>query len=239
MEEKMSGIVLGGVNFSENDKILNVFTLEKGVVSAKIKGVKKAGAKLKFASEPFCFAEYIFSTTLDRRTVIGASLIDSFYPLREDVKKYYAGAVVLEFIKHFYRESMVDEKEFFLAVNTLKEIAYGNDTLSPLVYFLITALENGGYKLSLDGCFGCDCDFHGRVFFDYRIGGFFCESCFDGVGREINLITAKALKKSKNGQLSDGDEGVIKALKLLEYYILNRTEERINSLNELIKICET
>ena len=40
MEEKMSGIVLGGISFGENDKILNIFTLEKGVVSAKIKGVK-------------------------------------------------------------------------------------------------------------------------------------------------------------------------------------------------------
>ena len=80
MEEKMSGIVLGGVNFSENDKILNILTLEKGVISAKIKGVKKAGAKLKFASEPFCFAEFIFSKNLDKRTVIGASLLIVFTP---------------------------------------------------------------------------------------------------------------------------------------------------------------
>ena len=58
MEEKLNGIVLSGVSFGENDKILNIFTLEKGTVSAIIKGVKKAGAKLKFASEPFCFAEF-------------------------------------------------------------------------------------------------------------------------------------------------------------------------------------
>ena len=91
MEEKLSGIVLGGVSYGESDKILNIFTLEKGVVSAKIKGVKKSGAKLKFASEPFCFAEFIFSTSKDRRTVTGASLIESFYPLREDIVKYFAG----------------------------------------------------------------------------------------------------------------------------------------------------
>ena len=66
MEEKLSGIVVGGVNYGESDKILNIFTLEKGMVSAKIKGVKKAGAKLKFASEPFCFAEYVFSKSGDR-----------------------------------------------------------------------------------------------------------------------------------------------------------------------------
>ena len=89
MEEKARGIVLGGVNFGESDKILKIFTLEKGVVSAKIKGVKKAGAKLKFASEPFCLVEFIFSVSSGRRTIIGASLIDSFYPVREDIEKYF------------------------------------------------------------------------------------------------------------------------------------------------------
>ena len=91
MEEKVSGIVLGGVNFGENDKILKVFTLEKGLISAKIKGVKKAGAKLKFASEPFCFAEFILSVTNAGHTVIGASLFDSFYSIREDIIKYLGG----------------------------------------------------------------------------------------------------------------------------------------------------
>ena len=239
MEEKASGIVLGGVNYAENDKILNIFTLEKGVVTAKIKGVKKAGAKLKFASEPFCFAEFIFSETAQRRTVIGASLIDSFYPLREDIKKYFAGGAVLEFIRRFYRESIVDQKEFVLAVNTLKEIAYGkNKTLSSLVQFLINALKNVGYQLSLNGCFSCGKEIDGRTFFDYRIGGFFCEECFDGVGREINFITKKTLEKADKGELTDDDAGVVKALKLLDYYICNRAEEKIVALQELIKLCE-
>ena len=42
MEEKLSGIVLGGVAYGENDKILKIFSLEKGMVSARIKGVKQA-----------------------------------------------------------------------------------------------------------------------------------------------------------------------------------------------------
>ena len=115
MEEKMSGIVLGGISFGENDKILKIFTLEQGVVSAKIKGVKKAGAKLKFASEPFCFAEFIFSKRGDMRTVIGASLIDSFYPVREDIVKYFASGTVLEFVKRFYKENIASKDAFFNA----------------------------------------------------------------------------------------------------------------------------
>ena len=236
MEEKMSGLVLGGVNYSENDKILNVFTLEKGVVSAKIKGVKKAGAKLKFASEPFCFAEFVFSATADKRTVIGASLIDSFYPIREDIKKYFAGATVLEFIKKFYRESMVDESEFFLAINALKNIAYGDNPISSLVAFIVSALKEIGYRLSLGDCLGCGSNIVGRTFFDYRTGSFWCEKCFEGTGREINNITYQALYLSERGKLQDNHEGAIKALKLLDYYVSNRAEETLTSLKELVKI---
>ena len=43
MEEKTSGIVLSGVGYGENDKIVNIFTLDKGVVSARMKGVKRQG----------------------------------------------------------------------------------------------------------------------------------------------------------------------------------------------------
>ena len=115
MEEKLSGIVLGGINFGENDKILNVFTPELGVISAKIKGVKKAGAKLKFAAEPFCFAEFIFSKKGSMRTVIGASLIDSFYSLRLDLKKYFCAGSVVEYVKKFIQEGITSSELFIIS----------------------------------------------------------------------------------------------------------------------------
>ena len=233
MEEKQNGIVLNGINFSENDKLLNIFTLEKGVVCAKIKGVKKAGAKLKFAAEPFCFAEFIFSKTGDRRTVIGASLIDSFYPVRENIEKFFCAGTVVEFIKRFYKEEMVDEKEFMCVVNALKEIAYTENHLSALVKFLVYALEIQGFGLKLDGCFYCEDEIEGRTFFDYRNGAFVCEKCFDSVGREINGITLSALIQAKDDSLTDEHQGTKKALKLLEYYVNNRLEESLNSLKEL------
>ena len=239
MEEKYSGIVLGGVSFGESDKILNIFTLEKGVVSAKIKGVKKAGAKLKFAAQPFCFAEFLFSKTQDKRTVIGASLIDSFYPLRTDIKRYYAGATVLEFIKRFYRESTIDENEFFYCINALKNVSYGDNPLSSLVEFLVVSLQVSGYALSLPNCFGCGCEIDGRVFFDYRSGAFLCEECKTEGAREISPVTLTALIDAKEQKLTDENlDGVKKSLKLIEYYLANRAEEKLASLSELIKILE-
>lgn len=238
MEEKLKGLVVSSVNYGENDKILNVFTLEKGMVSARIKGVKRSGAKLKFASEPFCFAEFVFVTTGDKRTVRGASLIESFYSIREDLIKLYAGSAILEFIKHFEIESMVSPQMFLLAIESLKNITYGtNNASGELCRFFIEALKIVGYGLKFDGCFKCGCNIKGRIFFDYVYGGFFCEECSTDVMREINYSTFIALKFASEGQTS-GDYSYSAGLRLINFYILNKAEEKLKSLVELIKLLQ-
>ena len=56
MEVKVNAIVIRAIDYKDNDRILTLYSLEKGKITAGIKGVKKAGAKLKFASEHFFFA---------------------------------------------------------------------------------------------------------------------------------------------------------------------------------------
>ena len=63
---KVNALMLRAADYGENDKILTLLTAELGKISAGIKGVKKAGAKLKFAAQPFCFAEYILSKRGER-----------------------------------------------------------------------------------------------------------------------------------------------------------------------------
>ena len=172
------------------------------------------------------------------RTVIGASLIDSFYPVRENIVKFFCAGTVLEFVKKFYQEDMVSPDAFLSMVKALKKIAYGEKNFkSTLVNFLLGALKESGFQLSVNGCFYCGCEeILGRVFFDYRTGSFSCENCFDGTGREVNHQTLTALCLAEKEQLDDGFEGTDKALRLLDYYLKNRTEESLNSLAELIKM---
>ena len=234
MEEKLRGIVLGGVNFGENDKILSVFTLEKGAVSARIKGVKKAGAKLKFASEPFCFAEFIFMNSGLRRTVTGASLIDSFYPIRENIVKFFGAGAAVEYVKRFMKEEIVSHEMFFLLADTLKALAYGDDLpKSVTADFFIKALSLSGYALNLSGCVRCGKKIGARPFFDCYSGGFYCEDCYSGTGKEIRRSTLDELLSIVSGDLS-GDAGPV--LKFLDYYLTNKTEENLKSLKELTRL---
>ena len=234
MEEKLNGIVLGGVSYGENDKILKIFTLEKGTVSAKIKGVKKGGAKLKFAAETFCFAEFIFSLKGENRTVTGASLIDSFYPVREDLVKFYCAGTVIEFVKKFEIENIVSAQMFTLVVNTLKTIAYKNESpRRALASFLIDALKTTGYGINLEGCHVCGEKIDGKIYFDCFSGGFSCEKHKDGLSREINYTTYLALCNIESGE-EVSEFGTVRALRLLDFYLINKPEEKLNSLKELL-----
>ncbi len=236
MEEKLNGIVLGGVNYGENDKILSVYTLEKGAVSARMKGVKKAGAKLKFASEPFCFAEFIIISGTNKNNIINASLIDSFYPLRENVEKYFCAGAVTEYVKRFMKEGIVSENMFTLLLSALKTLSYGQTPpKSAVAEFLFSALSLSGYALNLNGCPGCGEDLKGKTFFDYDSGGFYCENCRSDIFRQINFSTYSYLKKLSEGQTLT-DEQALPVLRLFDYYITNKAEENIFSLKEIIKM---
>jgi DNA repair protein RecO (recombination protein O) len=96
MDKKVEALVLRSIDYREYDKILTLFSAHEGKLTASLKGVKKAGAKLKFASSPFCFAEYVLAQKEDRYTVTSASSIENFYALREDQYRRYGYDLIPE-----------------------------------------------------------------------------------------------------------------------------------------------
>ena len=81
----------------------------------------------------------------------------------------------------------------------------------------------------------CGNELDGRVFFDFTTGSFFCEECREGGAREINLSTYDALCAVENGQTVP-DERAFRALRLLDYYLVNKAEESLTNLKELLKL---
>ena len=134
MESKADALVLRATDYGEYDKMVTLLTAERGKIGAALKGVRRAGAKLKFAAQPFCFAEYVFASRGGRNTVTSAALHDGFYALREDVTRYYAGAVVLSACDKIALEGMESGELLIAAVTALEEIA--QDEPLALVRFL-------------------------------------------------------------------------------------------------------
>lgn len=237
MEEKVNGLVIKSVEYGENDKILTIFTLEKGVISAKIKGVKKAGAKLKFASEPFCFAEYILVKRGAFYSVIGASLHDSFYPLRENIINYYAGAVILEFIKKFCPENVPFHNFILDTVNALKNLAYEDKkSYSVLLKFILQGLNAIGYGVDFSACEKCGSQIEREVFFDFDNGHVLCRECIDEKSVQISPDTYFVLKCISDGEEVDNERYEKRALNMLVYYLGVKTGEKLGNFKEYLAL---
>ena len=239
MDKKLNGLVLRSVAYGEKDKILTILTLEEGLVSAKIKGVKGAGAKLKFASEPFCFAEFVFAETGDKKTVTGASIYDGFYPLRENINKFYAGMTVLEFCLKFCLDQEPSPEIFEKATEALSSLAYSDkDPSKILIAFLLEGLKYSGYFLNTQTCLYCETEIEGRVFFQSSSGGFLCLDCVGETGMEVSCFTYRVLRKTETGEEFDEQENlhITRALKLLDFYMEDRAETSLKALKDFIAL---
>lgn len=235
MEIKINAINLKSVDYKDNDKMLTLYSPEKGIVGAGIRGVKKAGAKLAFAAQPFCFAEYVLNVNGERMTITGATEIESFYDLRKNLGSYYGACCISEFLLKCADESG-DERLFFLSLDAIKTLNFGKENAKKIVgKYLVDSLDVLGYKLTLGRCLNCKKeDFGGEYsYFDFEKGEIYCEDCGDAGATRILTITANALNNLVLNKPSD-ESGLNYALKFLNYYIERKIGISLKCIPQLL-----
>ena len=145
-QENYTAILLKATDYRESDKLVRLFTVEGGIVSAVMKGVKKQNAKLKFGAQPFAFCEYNIVSGKGLNTVAGCVPIEDFFSLTQDVDKYTCASVMLEAADRAVSD-LPDPLAFILLLKSLKETLYGDaDPRIVLVKFLQTLILRGGYE---------------------------------------------------------------------------------------------
>lgn len=235
---KVNAIMLKSVDYRDNDKMITLYSLERGLVGACVRGAKKAGSKLNFCTQPFCFAEYVLNEKNDRMTVTGATELESFYKIRLNLHSFYAGSCILEFLLKFTDADSPEEKTFFLSVESLKKLNFGEEVPERvLVDFLYRQTELSGYALGDAACSVCGKsakDFK-RAYFDSETANIVCEDCFTVGMREILPDTAKGLAAISDGEYVDSVT-LKYLLKFLNYYFRIKTGEYIYSIDALTEL---
>ncbi len=236
MEVKTDALMLRAVDYGENYKMVTLFTAEYGKLGAAMKGVKKGSAKLKFAAQPFCFAEYVLAERSGRFTVTSASLHDGFYGLREDIATFYAATAVSEACDGLLFEGMKSRSLLIAAVNAFRRMEEG-EVSSALIEFLLRSAESSGYPVQAEDCAGCGKTVKNKLFFDLASGSFFCEEC--AIGTPASESTYHVLRRelglSYREELATAD-GEKRALRLLKAYYNYQTDGDLASLGEYIRL---
>ncbi|MFA6859945.1 MAG: DNA repair protein RecO [Clostridia bacterium] len=185
MLTKEKAIVLRASDYKEKDKIVTLFSLENGLIKAVLKGIKSEKAKLKFASMPFCFAEFELTKGAGLSIVSGATLIESFFDITTDISAFYAGCSVLKLIENISSFGEQGNQLFVLTLKTLKAIMdfvylkSNNQLLLRLIKikFILSLCELNGTKINLTKCASCGKLTHDEVYFDHSQGNALCSKC--------------------------------------------------------------
>ncbi len=240
MEVKTDAIVLRAIDYQENDKILTLFSPQLGKITVGAKGVKKPKAKLSFASQPFCFAEYILAERGGRYTMTGAYLHESFFSLRYDIDRFYAACAMSEACYTLLYGEENYEGLFIALIEGLKALALAEeDAAEAVISFLLVALRESGYPIDLSYLEDCDGDVGERLWFDFADGKFApferCER-----GERASLSTYHVLRKCAGLDYEESvlGGGKLRALRLLRAFLVDKTEEKYENLTEFVRLIE-
>lgn len=193
---KTRAIVLSSIDYKEKDKLVSLFSLEYGKITAKLKSVKAFNAKLKFAKEPFCFGEFIIQKPAN--VISSVEVIDTFYDVTKSLEKFYNACAVVEIVKKVIQEGETNQPLFVSTLKTLSTICYENKQDYALAKFMVEILEAMGYQFTLDKCSECGQGFINKKWLNLDYGEIVCNACKSQNCVEISNKCHSALKILKN-----------------------------------------
>jgi len=222
--------------YREKDKLIHIFSVELGKITAILKGVSSPKSKLKFAGQPFCFAKFELTGSNEIYTVKGVELIDSFYDLTLDYNTYSLASSMLEISSIILKPNILGENMFLCLIKTLQNIVYNNiDPKVSVIKFYISVLEMIGYGLNFSTCDNCNLKFIGDIKFNLETGTFRCVACSGGTKvNKRDFMSLKIINNTDIGRLDTikiSSESCISCIQLLVQNFSNKLNIRIKSIN--------
>jgi len=180
---KTEAVVLRSLRFGEADRVLHLYTLERGRVGAVAKGIRRTKSRFGARLEPLSHAEVMLHQgSGELATVTGASLLRPHSEAREDPYRLAVGLVGLEAMLRLFVEQERNPKAFealtrFLDALDRLDGQAPEPPLDPLVLsFQLKLLWLSGYLPHLTSC--AECGSEGPlVGYSPQAGGAVCERC--------------------------------------------------------------
>lgn len=193
-------INIGSFNLGEADKVLTIFSPEKGIQKAVAKGARRPGTKMSGRTDVLCVNELHLSSGRTFEIITQAQSIESFSALRIDFSRLSYGLYYAELTACFGQGLEEDSQSFFeFLIEALCLLGKANlDATKLCMEFEFGLLEFLGYMPELTFCISCR-----NPLSDYNLsrfvldtGGIICSACYEkskrvGVSESVEKKTQK------------------------------------------------
>jgi len=225
---KTKGLVIKEQAFKEQDKILTIFTQDEGKIQCIARGVRRQKSGLLASTQVFAYSEFVYYPGKTFGSINQANLIDSFYPLRNDLTKMALASYLLDLINNAYDFYQKDPVILKLLLYVLYYIANGkakSDT-AMVGAFQMKLISVLGYRPRLESCMTCQSKTELNYFSidDY---GLVCKNCYNTTGYAYKITKPIYnafidFLKLPMKEIKDRDyniEDMMKLNDILEHYI--------------------
>jgi len=176
---KSEVIVLRSIRYGEADRILHLYSSDRGRIGAIAKGVRKTKSRFGARLEPLSHAELMLHHgSGELHTITGVQLIASHRAVREEPYRLSVGLIGSEAMLRLFGEPEANDRAFtalarFLDVLDEVPPQVGRAELDPLVLsFQLKLLWLSGYLPHVTSC--VECGAPDLVGYSARAGGALC-----------------------------------------------------------------
>ena len=198
MNFETKAIVISSKDIKDKDKEVLLYSLEKGKIYAKFKGVKNQKSKLKAGKETFTFGDFFIEEGKAGNIVTGVNIIESFYAISQNIEAYLEACNVFDVVKKIpVQES--NPQLFISIIKALKMLNFEKNAKNVIfLKFLIDFFEINGYKFNFEKCSSCGAKLSGKKFIDPAVGNIVCSACKQYTHIEVDNVIMSVVKIVKN-----------------------------------------
>ncbi len=204
---RVEAVVLRHADWGEADRLLTLYTRERGKVRAIAKGARKIRSRKAGHLEPFTRVTLQLAKGRDLFIVTQADTQEAYLPIGENLTKAGHASYVIELLDRFtYEDENESYNTFSLLTDVLSRIAADPDPWLAIRYYEVRLLDELGFRPHLFECAAC-----GEAiqpvdqFFSPMAGGVLCPRCGAGLPGAWK-ISVEALKYFRHFQRSSYTE---------------------------------
>jgi DNA repair protein RecO (recombination protein O) len=234
----VQAVVMRRRNLAETDKIVTLFTRERGKLAAVAKGARRPQSRIAGATEPPTFVRAFMAVGQNLDLVTQCEVKEAFPHLRSDYDLLMYCNYVMELTETMLEERLPQPDLFDLLLSALYLLNGQADPLPVVTAYSLQAAEDAGFGPSLAECVRChEPVSKGLGGYSISLGGAVCRICRPAVKDAIRF-PASALEAAQRlteldlpavAKLTWPEREVRGLLRILRRHIEYRTEQKLKS----------
>jgi len=177
--DQTEAIVLRSFNIGDQDKVVVLFSKEKGLLRGVAKGARKFGNRFGSSLEPMSFVKafYYEKERKDLVTISQAELIESFFEVQGDFRCACTLSYFAELVEEFFPSRAKEDIVFRLLCSVLQAIKAKGDLGILSRYFEAWFLKINGLLPDFRRCRKCRKRLTEGGWLSSRMDGVCCDAC--------------------------------------------------------------